>query len=146
MKVNYTIFIISVFTLTAILSCSSSKEILNEEDLNTINTNGIYIAYNPFATIDDGSCRLPCVQSDWMYSGACGQQHLGPAPGKANSWNGWINNQWNAFGNNGCYQLGAIMNYSQQQITPTIGCPAIWEGYGGEKNNILTNLSFDFKN
>jgi len=51
MKVNYTIFLISVFILTAILSCSSSKEILNEEDLNTINTNGIYIAYNPFATI-----------------------------------------------------------------------------------------------
>ena len=89
----------------------------------------------PQATIN-----VPCVQSDWMYSGACGQQHLGPAPGKANSWNGWINDQWNVFGNKGCYQLGAIMKYSKQQIEPTTECPAIWNGYGGAKTNGCNNL------
>ena len=92
--------------------------------------------YDASATSDDGSCILPCVQADWMYSGTCGQQHLGPAPGKANSWNPWITNQWNAFmGNSGCYQLGSIITYTNNQITPTENCPAIWNGYGGDKPN-----------
>jgi len=96
--------------------------------------------YNSQATIDDDSCQLPCVQSDWMYNSTCGQQHLGPAPGGKNSWNPWITNQWNAFGNSGCYQLGSIINYSTAQITPTTDCPAIWNGYGGVKANGCNNL------
>ncbi len=51
MKKHYPKYIISFVILTTILSCSSSKEMLNGEDLNTIKTNGIYVAYNPFAII-----------------------------------------------------------------------------------------------
>jgi len=93
--------------------------------------------YDSSATQDDGSCILPCVQSDFAYSSTCGQQHLGPAPGGKNSWNPWINTQWGQFQqvSVGCYHLGAIINYSSNQITPTINCPVIWNGYGGARNN-----------
>tara|TARA_B100001778_G_scaffold28858_1_gene21006 strand:+ start:330 stop:1034 length:705 start_codon:yes stop_codon:yes gene_type:complete len=100
------------------------------------------INYNPQANQDDGSCQLPCVKTDWEYNSTCGQQHLGPAPGKAPTWNGWLNAQWNMFdqGNKGCYQLGSIKTYSENQITPTTNCPAIWNGYGGASANGCNNL------
>jgi hypothetical protein len=108
-------------------------------------TNPLATNYDPLATIDDGSCLLPCVQSDWMYNSTCGQQHLGPAPGGKNSWNPWITIQWNAFGNAGCYQLGSIKNYTTQQILPTTNCPAIYQGYGGERNNGTCLSEFQIK-
>ena len=73
-----------------------------------------------------------------------GDQNLLNGPqgniGGANSWTTWLTAQMNAFnGNAGCYQFGAIQNWTLAQITPTANCPALpgsWQGqYGGEKPN-----------
>ena len=99
-----------------------------------------YECYNPdspllFNSINE--CESSCKQVDFEYGGECGQQFLAPAPGNENSWAPWLAARWNNFynGNKGCYTLGAIMNYSMNQITPTESCPAIYEGYGGGKPN-----------
>ena len=96
--------------------------------------------YTPNATQDSGNCIYGCVEYDFKYNSYCGYTYLGPAPGKANTWNNWLNNQWNAFnGQHGCYQLGSIITYTNQQLQPTINCPAIYQhqggSYGGEKLN-----------
>jgi hypothetical protein len=84
---------------------------------------------------------MDCTQADFDYGSTCGQQHLAPAPGNANSFTTWLGNQFNAFnGNAGCYQFGAIQTFIGQQLTPTSNCPALpqmvqFGQYGGEKPN-----------
>jgi hypothetical protein len=93
--------------------------------------------------IDCSTCQMSvatsdnCTFSDFDYTAFCGQQHLGPAPGKAHTWESFINNQWNSFdGGAGCYQLGAAMQWLEKSIEPTTNCPAILHGrHGGEKSN-----------
>jgi len=65
-----------------------------------------------------------CDQSDFDYNAPCGSQWLVPAPGNQPSWDGWLNQQYNAFnGNAGCYQFGAIQNWIGQQLAAGVYGP-----------------------
>jgi hypothetical protein len=79
---------------------------------------------------------LGCQQSEFQYtSSTCGAQHLQPAPGGPNSWNGWLNSRWTGYQNAGCQHLQSVVNWNTQQLTPTTACPAIWQGFGGGNTN-----------
>ena len=85
-----------------------------------------------------------CDNTDFDVTSSCGQDHLMGSPlgniGGANSWTTWLTAQANAFnGSAGCYQFGAIQNFTLAQITPTANCPALpglsqFGSYGGENN------------
>ena len=73
----------------------------------------------------DPGTRLNCTEKDFQYNSApCGQTHLGPAPGGAGSWSGWLQNQWNAYSTGvtqtgqtvGCFQFGAIITWITDQL------------------------------
>lgn len=86
-----------------------------------------------------------CRVEDFKATGQCAQDHFFNSPmgnlGGPTSFDSWLSNQWNAYsGRAGCYQFGAIMNWTLSQITPTTNCPALpgmsaWGPYGGEKPN-----------
>jgi len=86
-----------------------------------------------------------CDENDFDPKGQCAQDHLFNGPlgniGGVNSWNTWLHNQWNAYsGTAGCYQFGAIQNWTLSAITPTANCPALpgmsqFGQYGGGNQN-----------
>ena len=63
-----------------------------------------------------------CQQSDFQYaSSTCGAQHLQPAPGGANSWNGWLNLRWNGYQAVGCQHIQNIINWVTPQLPNVSG-------------------------
>ena len=70
-------------------------------------------------TIDEQSTSgaTDCVKQDFKWNATCSQQHLHSAPGNKRMWKRRLKKQRNKFfGNAGCFQFGAIMNWTEKQI------------------------------
>ena len=73
---------------------------------------------DPYFTNCTGSSSIvSCSQSDFSYNSQCGADWLDPAPGGANSWNGWLNARWNGYNSVGCQHFQNAINWIQQQLT-----------------------------
>ena len=63
-----------------------------------------------------------CSDVDFTYnSNPCGQTHLVPAPGGANSWTTWLSARANGYSNNGCQHLQQVINWITPQLPNSSG-------------------------
>lgn len=86
-------------------------------------TGGASISAKFLGTSPCSTSGSQCDSGSFDYNASCGTAHLVPAPGNANSWDTWLQNQNNAFNTTaGCYQFGAIQSWISDQLTPTISC------------------------
>ena len=69
-----------------------------------------------------GTSSTGCTDIDFDYTATpCGQTHLVPAPGGANSWTTWLNARANGYQNIGCQHIQNVINWITPQLPNASG-------------------------